>query len=87
MRHVLLLLSGSFLFNTSGALAGIISDNTYIWMEPATDGQISIHVTVETLGAKYLWRYMLTNLSYEPIPGATNSVSGFNIFMWQLPAV
>jgi hypothetical protein len=54
-------------------------------MDPVTDGEISIHVTVETAGAKYLWSYMLTNLSYEPVTGATNSVSGFNIFMWEVP--
>ena len=35
----------------------------------------------EAPAGKYLWRYTVTNFSYDPTPGTSNGFSGFELFL------
>ena len=32
-------------------------------------------------GGKYLWEYTVSNIGFDPVPGATNGFSGFELFL------
>ena len=65
------------------AQAAVVQTSTITVVDPSSSGQIQVKSTVfdQYLGDFTKWHfvYEITNLSYDPNPGASNGLSGFNL--------
>jgi hypothetical protein len=63
--------------------ATLINTHNFIWTDPSSQGQIQVTEDVfdNYLGdfSIYEWRYTINNISYDPFPGQSNGLSGFNL--------
>lgn len=67
----------------SAAQAAIVDQNTVVAQDPLSGGQIEIVSTIfdNYMGdfSKWQFDYLVTNISFDPTPGTSNGLSGFNI--------
>ena len=80
----LLLLFGVVNVGQSAYGGVVISQHNFIWTDPDSGGQIEVTESVfsgcsDGHPDEFTFTYTVQNLSYEPIPGITNGLSG-----WQL---
>jgi hypothetical protein len=68
-----------FLVASSAAQAIPVFSQTYQWTDPLSGGQVDITVDVDETGNSQDWKYTIDNLSFEPFPGQSNGLSGFNL--------
>jgi hypothetical protein len=61
------------------AQAITITNQSFTWVDPSSSGVVDIAVTVTDNGLTMDWVYNVTNISYDPAPGASNGLSGFHL--------
>jgi hypothetical protein len=81
---LVVLLSGIWLVAGVGAShAAIIGQNVIVVQDPLSGGQIQVTSTVFDNFAgdftKWQFDYEVMNISFDPTPGTSNGVSGFNV--------
>jgi len=57
----------------------LVASQTNTYAFGANSDALSIFSEVFNQGSDYLWRYTVTNTSYDPIPGTSNGFSGFEL--------
>jgi hypothetical protein len=71
--------------------SGTVSATTVLSNSHNYGGLVTINVTVEDnyLGdfSKYLWKYDVTNHTYDPNPGTSNGFSGFDLAIQGAPGL
>ena len=79
---------GSHVSAADGGGLILLSQTSYLWTDPGSGGQIQITERVyegcDPPGPDFhphhmTWSYSVYNISYDPIPGITNGLSGFQI--------
>ena len=70
--------------NANPSASGQIATHTFIWTDPASGGQIQVTENVlqgcsDGHTNEFTFEYQVLNISYEPSPGSSNGLSG-----WQL---
>lgn len=79
-RYAVPVLLGLVLILQAGtAQAVTITTDQFLWVDPISGGQLDLAVEVVDGGVTQDWTYTISNLSYDPTPGTTNGLSGFNI--------
>ncbi len=58
---------------------GVITTDTFLYTDPASGGQVDLVETHSRSGTVDTWDYMINNVSYDPMPGTSNGLSGFTI--------
>ncbi len=58
---------------------GVITTDTFLYTDSASRGQVKLVETHSRSGAVDTWDYLINNLSYNPLPGTSNGLSGFTI--------
>lgn len=65
------------------ANAALVATNLILVIDPDTGGQIEVISTINDnyFGdfSKWQWDYQIHNISYDPTPGISNGLSGFNL--------
>ena len=74
----------------AAAQATLISHHTFVWHDPGSAGTIEVTEEVfDNFGGDfslYEWRYTIFNINYDPNPGMSNGLSGFNlVFPQEIP--
>jgi hypothetical protein len=68
---------------TTGAGAAVLDSNVIVATDPGSGGSIQVTSTIfDNYGGdftRYHFDYYVENLSYEPEPGMSNGLSGFNV--------
>jgi len=76
---------------TYTAQAAIVSTSVINYQDPASLGQVQVTSTIfdNYLGdfTKWQWDYQIDNISFEPNPGLSNGVSGFQLIFGAPTAV
>ena len=63
------------------ASAALIAHYDHSYLSGAVEIDLDVYTDPEASAGKYLWKYTVTNNSYDPVPGSTNGFSGFELFL------
>lgn len=64
------------------ASAGLLAHFDHSYLGGAVEIDLDVYSGAPDAPAgKYLWKYTVTNISYDPTPGSSNGFSGFELFL------
>ena len=78
MAGAILLVLATF-FTGRAEADTLIASQTNTYAFGSNPAAVSIFSEVFNQGSDYLWKYTVTNNSYDPIPGTSNGFSGFEL--------